>query len=219
MYLALTGARIGVEDALFAGAASHYVQTHRIDKLQKALTDADTNISDSQVTAIVNDFAVSPGERELMRHSATDPVLAPPAGPGGSYYQRYALPGTAEPAHLMSEFDNINRCFGQASVEGITDELRALHSPWARQCLERLLMMSPTALKITFALLRRGASCGLDECLRTEWRLAHRAWPDLAEGVRAFERDKDGKPRWAPSLTLEEVRGLPCLHPPHHRPS
>ena len=36
VYLALTGARIGVEDALFAGAASHYVQTHRIDKLQKA---------------------------------------------------------------------------------------------------------------------------------------------------------------------------------------
>ena len=208
MYLALTGARIGVEDALFAGVASHYVQTHRIGKLQKALTNSDINISDSQITAIVNDFAVSSGERELMRHSAADatPPKAP-AGQGGasSYYQRYGIQGVAEPAHLMAELDNINRCFGQASVEGIMDELRALDSPWARQSLERLEMMSPSALKITFALLRRGASCGLDECVRTEWRLAHRSWDDLLEGVRAFEKDKDGKPAWASALTNEEV--------------
>ena len=67
-----------------------------------------------------------------------------------------------------------------------------MHAGWATRTLNRLQMMSPTSLRISFTLLRRGASAGLDECIRTEWRLAHRTWADLNEGVRAFEKDKDG---------------------------
>jgi len=143
-----------------------------------------------------------------MKHSAADVPLSRGAGAGASYWQRFSMQGAAEPAHLKAEFVNINRCFGQTSVEAILGELCALDTPWARQTLERLQMMSPTALKITFALLRRGASCGLDECVRTEWRLAHRSWPDLAEGVRAFEKDKDGRPAWGPCLANDEVQAL-----------
>ena len=71
-------------------------------------------------------------------------------------------------------------------------EAGGMHAGWATRTLNRLQMMSPTSLRISFTLLRRGASAGLDECIRTEWRLAHRTWADLNEGVRAFEKDKDG---------------------------
>ena len=43
------------------------VQTHRIGKLQKALTDSDFNISDDQLLAIVNDFAVRERDRARER--------------------------------------------------------------------------------------------------------------------------------------------------------
>ena len=213
LYLALTGARINVEDALFAGIASHYVQSHQIEKMQKALTDSDFNISDDQVLGIVNDFAVTPDQQELINKSTTDTHLSPlrevQEADTPSYYQRYALQGVAEPTHLKEHFDKINRCFGQPSIEKILEELRELDSAWARQTLQRLNAMSPSALRITHALLRRGALCdSLDECVRTEWRLKHRSWPDLAEGVRAFDKDKDGKPQWSTALTHEEVQAL-----------
>ncbi len=45
------------------------VQTHRIGKLQKALTDSDFNISDDQLLAIVNDFAVRERARASERET------------------------------------------------------------------------------------------------------------------------------------------------------
>jgi hypothetical protein len=51
------------------------------------------------------------------------------------------------------------------------------HAP-IHTATERVESMSPTARKVTFALLRRAATCdNLEECVRTEWRLAHRSWP------------------------------------------
>ena len=110
-YLALTGARINVEDALYAGAVTHYVQTHRLDKLQKALTDSDFNVSDEEVMAIVDDFAVSASQLELIHQ---DPHFkAHQDLPASSYYQRYVLQGVPEPTHLADNIDDIDRCFGQ----------------------------------------------------------------------------------------------------------
>eukprot|EP00802_Teleaulax_amphioxeia_P004913 Tamp_04917.p1 GENE.Tamp_04917~~Tamp_04917.p1 ORF type:complete len:357 (-),score=83.99 Tamp_04917:219-1289(-) len=206
-YLALTGARINVEDALYAGAVTHYVQTHRLDKLQKALTDSDFNVSDEEVMAIVDDFAVSASQLELIHQ---DPHFkAHQDLPASSYYQRYVLQGVPEPTHLADNIDDIDRCFGQPTFQGLLEELRGTDSPWGRSALARVESMSPTARKVTFALLRRGMACdNLEECVRTEWRLAHRSWPDLREGVRAFEKEKDGKPKWGEALSDEAVSAL-----------
>jgi enoyl-CoA hydratase/carnithine racemase len=207
MYLALTGARINVEDALYSGAVTHYVQTHRMDKLQKALTDSDFSISDDEVMAIVEDFAVSASELQLIHQ---DPHFkADKHPPSSSYYQRYILQGVPEPTHLEDNIDDIDRCFGQTTLQGLVLALQATDSDWGRSTLERVESMSPTALKVTFALLRRAATCdNLEECVRTEWRLAHRSWPDQREGVRAFEKEKDGKPVWSETLSNEEVSAL-----------
>ncbi len=132
-YLALTGARINVEDALYAGAVTHYVQTHRLDKLQKALTDSDFNVSDEEVMAIVDDFAVSASQLELIHQ---DPHFkAHQELPPSSYYQRYVLQGVPEPTHLADNIDDIDRCFGQRTLQGLLEELRATDSPWGRSTL------------------------------------------------------------------------------------
>ena len=114
-----------------------------------------------------------------------------------------------EPTHLEDNIDDIDRCFGQTTLQGLVQALQATDSDWGRSTLERVESMSPTALKVTFALLRRAATCdNLEECVRTEWRLAHRSWPDQREGVRAFEKEKDGKPVWSETLSNEEVSAL-----------
>jgi hypothetical protein len=133
MYLALTGARINVEDALYSGAVTHYVQTHRIDKLQKALTDSDFSISDEEVMAIVSDFAVSASELQLIHQ---DPHFkADKHPPSSSYYQRYVLQGVPEPTHLEDNIDDIDRCFGQTTLQGLVEELQATDSDWGRSTL------------------------------------------------------------------------------------
>ena len=114
----LAGARINVHDCLFAGAATHYVQTHRIEKLQKALTDADVNSSDDQLLAIVDDFAVGERERRLMQENA-HVSAADPGRNDASYYQRYALNGVTDPTHLETHLEAINACFGQPSIEEV----------------------------------------------------------------------------------------------------
>jgi enoyl-CoA hydratase len=65
---------------------------------------------------------------------------------------------------------------------------------------------SPTSLKVTLALLRRGRTLDFNECLCTEFRVASRvaAAHDIYEGIRSVIIDKDKTPRWQPP-TLEVV--------------
>ena len=73
-----------------------------------------------------------------------------------------------------------------------------------------ILHKSPTSLKITLRQLRSGASMGLAEELRMEYRMTQACLlgTDLYEGVRDVRVwdvfDKDNKPRWSPGQ-LEQV--------------
>jgi enoyl-CoA hydratase len=103
--------------------------------------------------------------------------------------------------------DEIDRLFGQPSVEAIAEALARDGSPWALDQLAALKAASPTTLKIALRLLRQGA--GLDSLeaeMAAEYRIAVRraAGHDFREGVRAVLVDKDKAPRWDPP-TLAEV--------------
>lgn len=66
---------------------------------------------------------------------------------------------------------------------------------------------SPTALKVTHALLRRAAQApDVETCLTNEFRAACRMLEthDLYEGIRAAIIDKDRRPTWSPNR-LDEV--------------
>ena len=61
----------------------------------------------------------------------------------------------------------------QSTAEEILAALEATDTDWSRRTLARVRLMSPASLAATMELFRRGAACGLEECLRAEFRLAH----------------------------------------------
>ncbi|MEX0814730.1 MAG: enoyl-CoA hydratase/isomerase family protein [Dongiaceae bacterium] len=70
MYLALTGARLGAADCLYAGIATHHVPGDRLDALVDALADGD-------VDATLVRFATDPGPPPLAeRRAAIDRCFA-----------------------------------------------------------------------------------------------------------------------------------------------
>ncbi|MGW0855582.1 enoyl-CoA hydratase/isomerase family protein [Streptomyces sp. NPDC002690] len=104
--------------------------------------------------------------------------------------------------------DWIDSCYTADTVGGIVDRLRDHGAPDARETAEALLTLSPTALVVTLAAVRRARAAGsLEESLDQDFRVSTRAFahPDFVEGVRARIVDKDYAPRWSPART-EDVR-------------
>jgi enoyl-CoA hydratase len=101
----------------------------------------------------------------------------------------------------------IDAIFGADSVPAILHRLEADGSDWARQTVEALRGVSPSALAWTLRILRQGAHRTLEQCLDAEFALTHTAMrhSDFIEGVRAMVVDKDRNPRWQPAR-IEEVR-------------
>jgi enoyl-CoA hydratase len=105
--------------------------------------------------------------------------------------------------------DDIDRLFGQASVEAILEALERDGSPWALAQLGALRSASPTTLKVGFRLLHDGAKAErLEDEMAVEYALACRiaAGHDFREGVRALLVDKDKSPRWDPPSLAEVAK-------------
>lgn len=101
----------------------------------------------------------------------------------------------------------IDSCFSAATVEGIIDALSAEGSDFARETRDALLGKSPTSMKISLELMRRGREASnLADVLLLEYRLSQAcmAGHDYYEGIRAVLVDKDHAPKWQPA-TLAEV--------------
>jgi enoyl-CoA hydratase len=159
LYLALTGARIDLGDALMLGLMTH------------------------SVAAAAHDDILA----RLMEGEAVSDAIA-----------AHARPRPASP--LAQHMGRIETIFAAASVEAVLERLDRDGSAFAADTARLIRTRSPTALKLAFALLRRGKTLTLNECLKMEYRAAVRMvmGEDFREGVRAQLLDKDGKPRWQP---------------------
>ncbi|HEY7298327.1 MAG TPA: enoyl-CoA hydratase/isomerase family protein [Xanthobacteraceae bacterium] len=126
----------------------------------------------------------------------------------------FAEPPAAAPEILMRSRPAIDRLFRGDDVENLLAGLDAAASEseadaaFADTAAALIRAKSPTSLKVTLALLRRGRMLDFDECMRTEFRVASRiaAGHDFYEGIRSVIIDKDRAPRWHPSA-LKEVSG------------
>ncbi|MGK9053917.1 enoyl-CoA hydratase/isomerase family protein [Xaviernesmea oryzae] len=67
-WMALTGEAIGAADAIYAGLADTHVPSERLGALVDALGELKGGASDEQVRAVIDRFAVVPGESELEAH-------------------------------------------------------------------------------------------------------------------------------------------------------
>ncbi|MFF9686950.1 enoyl-CoA hydratase/isomerase family protein [Streptomyces sp. NPDC014623] len=124
--------------------------------------------------------------------------------------RRYAT-GAPE-GELAAHREWIDDCYAADTVEEIIDRLMNSGEPAAKEAAATLLSLSPTALKVTLAAVRRaGRLGGLESVLDQEFRVSCRAFTghDLVEGVRARIIDKDHTPRWDPAeladVTAAEV--------------
>jgi enoyl-CoA hydratase len=114
----------------------------------------------------------------------------------------------------------IDRCFAHDRVEDIMAALDADDGAFAAETAATLRLMSPTSLKLTLKLMRKGRTLGIDDCFRMDYRLSQSvlAGRDFYEGVRAQLVDKDRRPKWYPaSLDAVDDSAIDSLFvPPLH---
>ena len=178
-YLALTGARLKGEDLIYAGIATHFVQSERLDELKQALVESTDNSS-------------------LQFADCVAGVLM-------SFHDDVDL----DSAFLAKNRKDIDYAFdAKDSMEDIVAALEKSNSKFAQSTLETLKQMSPTSLKVTLEGLKRGASLkGIGDALEMEYRMSQsfmKEGSDFYEGIRAALVDKCGKPKWR-LKNLEEV--------------
>ncbi|WP_329042531.1 enoyl-CoA hydratase/isomerase family protein [Streptomyces sp. NBC_00178] len=108
----------------------------------------------------------------------------------------------APEGELATQREWIDDCYAADTVEEIIDRLTDCGLPAAKEAAGILHTVSPTALKVTLAAVRRAKRLNsLEAALDQEFRVSCRAFagPDLVEGVRARIVDKDRSPRWNPA--------------------
>ena len=100
----------------------------------------------------------------------------------------------------------IDYAFAADSVPEIIARLEQDGGEFARDTVETLRKMSPTALVWSLHLFHQGAERMLAECLQAELRASRTvaAGHEFIEGVRAMVVDKDRAPKWQPAR-IEDV--------------
>ncbi|WP_374320803.1 enoyl-CoA hydratase/isomerase family protein [Aquabacterium sp.] len=116
------------------------------------------------------------------------------------------LPDATITAHL----EQINRHFGQETVQDMAASLAEDASDWARQTLAQMAGHSPLMMCVTLEQIRRARSMPLADEFRMErsmvrhcFQLRKGAASETVEGVRALVVDKDNQPRWNPPSLAE----------------
>jgi enoyl-CoA hydratase/carnithine racemase len=100
----------------------------------------------------------------------------------------------------------IDQLFAGEHLEDIISNLSTNESELSHKMRSILSKRSPTSLKMTFELLRRGRSMNIADAMRQDFALSQKCLmlPDFREGIRAAIIDKDQSPQWQPS-SLEQV--------------
>ncbi len=105
------------------------------------------------------------------------------------------------PPGFTKHRSEIDRLFGEGSVEAIMAALAADGSDWARAQLAEIEKKSPLSSKVALRQLAESRVLSrFSGNMRMEFRIAARiiAKPDFREGIRALVMDKDGEPKWSP---------------------
>lgn len=102
---------------------------------------------------------------------------------------------------FQSHQEEIDHLFQGGTLQDILSNLAGSKSDFAHHTLATLEKRSPTSLKITFELLRRGKEMTSSEAARLDFSLSQQCitLPDFIEGIRATIIDKDKSPHWSPS--------------------
>ncbi len=155
------------------------------------------------------DHVVASEELEALRatlRQARGPGVAGPSSPGlDTALRAYSTTGGNSRAEAARAW--VDDAFAADTVPEIIERLRARPEAEASATVEVLEELSPTALTVTLAAVRRARELpDLRAALAQEYGLV--MWfgatqPDLVEGIRAQLVDKDRSPRWSPATLAD----------------
>ena len=188
-YLALTSERLMGVQTLYAGIATHYLDSSILSSLTQRLSEL-----------VFNDYATMQ-ERLQLINSTIDEFASDLPSPDS--YEK------AKHGNLTGELRKaIDRCFKYNEVEEILEALRKEAgsssglNEWAKATEKTITSRSPTSLRVTLKQLRVGRNWNISEAFIREHRIASQfmAHPDFVEGVSARLISKPPKqPEWQPS--------------------
>jgi len=119
---------------------------------------------------------------------------------------------TAGPSRLAEQREWIDDAFAADTVAAIIERLRARPEQAASDTADELQTLSPTALTVTLAAIRRARELpDLRAALAQEYGLVMwfaQTQPDLVEGIRAQLVDKDRSPQWRPAAIADVDPGI-----------
>jgi enoyl-CoA hydratase len=164
-----------------------------------ALTGARLQAADAVDTGLATHYVPSDAQADLAQAIADADLSGDARGAIDRVLD--GLAGDPGPAPLTERRAEIDRCFGQPSLEAVLRALEAEGSAWADETLETLSKRSPSSMKLAFAALQRGRHLDFDSCMTMEYRLSQAcmAGHDFYEGIRAVLVDKDHAPQWQPA--------------------
>lgn len=191
VFLALTGANLNANDALFVGLADYRVAQ---------------SAKQSVIDALLGQPWGQGRDAELL-----DRVLA--AAQGASVQEGAAV---FAPSNLRTHYDQIEALCRQPSLPEIVDGILSLQTddPWLTKAMATLRAGAPGSAWLGYALQKRVRPLSLAEVFRLEFvvSLHCAARPDFVEGIRALIIEKDQKPQWNPAsldaATPEWVEGF-----------
>jgi enoyl-CoA hydratase len=158
-----------------------------------ALTGARIKAADCELLQIATDFVESARIPELKAA-----ILKSPERTEALLTE---FEGDAGRPTVAAHQDEIDRLFGQDSVEAIVAALEAADTDWAREQLKVLATKSPQTMKVAFRQLQLGAKAeSFADNMAMEYRIGARVAQrhDFLEGVRAVIVEKDNAPKWNP---------------------
>lgn len=165
VYLGLSGHTLKGKSAYFAGFASHFVPSDRLEALEQRLAELDQSATLDEVNNAINEFAADAEELKG-------------AGPA------YELSGARRRA--------IDVIFGRETAEEIVAGLKELEAGsldvskilienettdmselqrWAKETREELEHRSPTSIKLALKAIREGAKLDIDETFLMDVRI------------------------------------------------
>ena len=186
-YIALTGKRLSADDLMYAGLATHYVPSEKVEGMIHSIVECSKKLNEDD---------------DEMDDDETDFVA-------GVLMAHHEESQSKMDSFLARNREQIDEAFeGKESVEDIVHALERSRTEFATKTLAVLKKMSPTSLKVTLESMIRGKDLeNVGECLKMEYRIGQvtmRKGSDFYEGIRAALVDKDKKPIWRPA-SVEDV--------------
>jgi enoyl-CoA hydratase len=163
------------------------------------LAGAKIPFNDCKAIGLVDQIVVRDAFPDILQKIAATSLTRNPDATIAELMRHFSVP--VEKSELLQHQGELETCFSKNKMEDIISSLEHYPTAWCEQLANNLLIKSPTSLKVTFEMLKRGAKLNFDDCMQMEFNLASRfiQGHDFFEGVRAAIIDKDQKPQWQPN--------------------